>query len=733
MSDFLFNYPIQSFEQRAFVRQQLEDNKRAQVLGLEGRKAQERANEILREGFGDLVESTRDSVQAMGAPQIEYVGDDLSSALDNVSAELEGVNRNIDEGLSRIDKTLVGGFAATNLVLGVGFTALHQKLEECTEEVVDALNEGFGEVVQSIDEGFRDVRETLDEGFGEISSLLDDVKVEISDTRASIDSGFEKLGALFDWGFSGLIAQAELQNEKLGQIIKILLKPVTTEARDLFSHAVNNYQRRFTAAALESFSYLLEEKKYRVVFSTYFPIYRFMADIYFFDGKDYDKAREYYELTLKYTPEEENTQRLRSLLHLCIGHCHYFKKEFVQAIGCAEKSLKTKYSTEAEYQLAQYCALSGEKDKALSHLKSVLSSDRKYIFRVLQEPDFVSIKKEIQQFLIWMKRIRDLRNLKLKIIEIKKNIRQEIEKNRQPSIDSGVLKRWSSILERVIKIIDRLDEEFKTDSLYSLSWAKKSQSCQGSIYRIRCLIRASHALLKSNELQKLEKEKQEEERRKKEEEQRAVERKRRAQEAERREKAEEQKEIERSRKAQEEQKKREAEAHQEAQEKAKKQAEIKKIETEVSNYQKELAEKESSLAGLVTGEVVSLVVSIICLATGSYHLVELVSFDPKKNEIEIVQKESEWQQAKQNRGFFATIFGNTSAEDEIASEIVYLQNRKIILFGWTMIPIAICVFIIIFVLVELKPDTKKLQLLLNKLRDKKSYIEQCKEWLKKQT
>lgn len=260
MSDFLFNYEIQPFEQRALVRQQLEDNKRAQVLGLEGRKAQEKANEILRGGFGDLVESTRDSVRALGASQaqIEYFSDDLSSALDNVSAELEGVNRNIDEGLSRVDRTLVGGFVATNLVLGAGFTALHQKLEECTGDIVGALDEGFGEVVQTIDEGSQNITKTLDEGFGEISSLLDDVAVELSETRASIDSGFEELGALFDWGFSGLIAQAELQNENLERIIKILEKPVTIEARNLLSHAVNNYQRRFTAEALESFSFLLE-------------------------------------------------------------------------------------------------------------------------------------------------------------------------------------------------------------------------------------------------------------------------------------------------------------------------------------------------------------------------------------------------------------------------------------------------------------------------------------------
>lgn len=452
-----------------------------------------------------------------------------------------------------------------------------------------------------------------------------------------------------------------------------------------------------------------------------------MADIYFFDRRDYDKAREYYELTLKYTLEEKNTQRLLSLLHLCIGHCYYFKKEFVQAIECAEKSLKTKYSTEAEYQLAQYCALNGEKDKALSHLKSVLNSDRKYVFRVLQEPDFVSIKKEIQQLLIWLKRIRDLWNLKLKIIELEKNTGQEIEKNKQLGMDPGILERWPSILDKARKTIDGLDEEFKNDSHYSLSWVKKSQSCQRSIYRIRSLIRALHALLKSSKFQRQEKEKQEDERRKKEEKQRAIERQRRSEEDERRRKAEEQKEKERQRLAQEEQKIIEQEVKKKAEQKAKRLAEIKKIETEVKNYRKDLAKNEKGFASLATNKTACLITTIVMFAVGGILFYYLITFDSKKNEIEVAQKYNEWQRAK---GFWDMFTGNS---DNIYSEYVNLRNRKLYLFLLTaglMLMGSLCLACFIGLSTT---ETKELLLLRDELNGKKNYIEKCKEWLKKQT
>lgn len=440
MSNFLFDYPIQPFEQRAIVRQHLEDNKRLLAVGIKGNKGQSEANEILKREFDCLVESTRGSIRAIEASRVQTAyPDDL---LDDISVELDGINRSVDEGLTRVDKTLVGGFAVTNAVLGVGFSALYE-----------ALNE----VDQTLEGGFQDVRETIDEGFGEISSLLDELAGEFSDIKVSVDSGFEKLGALFDWGFSDLITQAELQNKSLKHIIKILLKPVTTEAHDLLSHAMRKYQNKFIKEALESFLFLLDEKKYRVVFDTYFPIYRFIGDIYLFEMQEYDKASEYYNLAVKYAPRD--AKNLRSLLFLHIGYCYYYRQEFVKAIESVEESINANYSNEARYQLAQYCALSGKKDEAMVHLMSVLDSDKKYIFRVLQEPDFVSIKEEIKQFLIWLKRIRDLRSLKLQIVEMEKRVSHEIERNKLLNMDSTTLDKKLVALSKAIKIIEELDKK----------------------------------------------------------------------------------------------------------------------------------------------------------------------------------------------------------------------------------------------------------------------------------
>ena len=538
MDDFLFNHSIQPFEQRALVRQQQEDNRREQVIGFEGNKIGEEANEIVRRGFDDLVSSTRDTLQAYESAQgdligeLGYLGDDISSALNSVSSDLEEMNKNLGEGLGQVDKTLKGGFTATAAVMGLGFTALHRKIDEGIEEVSGKLDnidesiteltdtvdtglqeidqtldegitelteetkEGFAKVAETVDSGLQEIDQTLDEGFSnvcetieegmetvdntlilgfqeesrqlqkinhtlsqgiyQLSSLLENVSDELVDIKCEISQGFENLGSLFQWGFSEVIAQAELQNEKLAKIIHILLRPAATKARELYAHAVANYRRRLADEALKSFLYLLEEKEYWVVLGTYVPLHRLIANIYLFDKRDYDNAIRYYEFAVKYAPL--GAKSLRALLLLHLGLCFYYKKDFVTAKIFVEKSLQEKYSLEAEYQLAQYCALCGESKEAFLRLKKIIKLNKSYVVKILREADFQTIQREVLSYLLNLNQLNSLSGIKKHLVNLARIILQIISKVKKRGKST---EKFKTLLRKLLDVVKNIQAQIE--------------------------------------------------------------------------------------------------------------------------------------------------------------------------------------------------------------------------------------------------------------------------------
>lgn len=305
--------------------------------------------------------------------------------------------------------------------------------------------------------GFEHIDQTLDRGFGEIASFLNEVSQEVNEMHVDINEGFTRLGAVFSWGLSHLIMQAELENEQLSRITKILLKPVTTEAQELFYQSKKKYRQGFMDEALESLLYLLQEKKYRVVLNTFFPIYILIADIYLFEKGDFEEALKYYESALKYLPSK--LKKIKALLQLSIAHCHYLIGNLAGAKQFAQYSKLTKRSNEASYHYARYCSLAKEVDEAMVTLKYVVDDDIRYVFRILNEPDFIGIKKQILILLIKVRRINLLWKLGKELKSILPRIDIEKAKNSKMSLSNDSLDALAqSAGDCVGKIDAKLDD-----------------------------------------------------------------------------------------------------------------------------------------------------------------------------------------------------------------------------------------------------------------------------------
>lgn len=242
-----------------------------------------------------------------------------------------------------------------------------------------------------------------------ISSGIDNINFGID----RLSDGLESLASAFDWGFSELVWQIEMQREELNNILKVLEAPLDTQAKELKKRAEDAYKNKWIDDALEDF--LESEKKNRYDFT----VHQYLGNIYLFEKNTPEIALKYYEKAVKYSTPKSPYYASFALIHIAL--IYYLEKDFKKAYDATSKAIELSPDLyEAHYQHAKYCANLGKYDEAIKHLNEAQIGDKYYCIKADSEKDFQAMKKQLLSF------FESLRVTAKKEAEIELNQAQEL-------------------------------------------------------------------------------------------------------------------------------------------------------------------------------------------------------------------------------------------------------------------------------------------------------------------
>jgi tetratricopeptide (TPR) repeat protein len=220
-------------------------------------------------------------------------------------------------------------------------------------------------------------QERIAEGIGELSLGV-----------GRIEQGIESLQAAFEWGISEVVWQIEQNREVLKSILEVLMTPLDTQAKERRKRAENAYSNGWIDDAEEEF---LESE----ILNRYdFAIHISLGMIYLFHKIDKNKALEYFEKAIKYaTPESKYYTSYALLYKALIKRDLGYIDEAEQCTRDAI-SLSPKFA-EAIFQNAQYNALRGRQDAALSSLQKAIELDLTYCLKADTDEEFNGIREGV--------------------------------------------------------------------------------------------------------------------------------------------------------------------------------------------------------------------------------------------------------------------------------------------------------------------------------------------------
>ena len=220
-------------------------------------------------------------------------------------------------------------------------------------------------------------QERIAEGIGELSLGV-----------GRIEQGIESLQATFEWGISEVVWQIEQNREVLKSILEVLMTPLDTQAKERRKRAENAYSNGWIDDAEEEFLESENLNRYD------FAIHISLGMIYLFHKIDKNKALEYFEKAIKYATPESKYYTSYALLYKALikrdlGHIDEAERCTSDAI-----SLSPNFA-EAIFQNAQYNALQGRQDAALSSLQKAIELDLTYCLKADTDEEFNGIREGV--------------------------------------------------------------------------------------------------------------------------------------------------------------------------------------------------------------------------------------------------------------------------------------------------------------------------------------------------
>ncbi len=253
----------------------------------------------------------------------------------------------------------------------------------------------MGNELQKISGAIESQLEKTDEVIASNEAVAD----MISEVNNTLTSGFTMLGAglqelcfITEDGFREVIDRLDIQNETLEAIRVILEGPLDTQAKELRKRGDAAYVNGWLD---EAESDLLEaEKKNYQDFITYY----ILGNVYY-KKKNYQKALEYYQKSVKYaTVESKEYVSHASKALLRAGMVYYEIGQLSEAYKSTKLAIElTPQDSHILYNHARYAAKMGYTDEFIGCLTKNIRKDANYLITADRDEMFSDAKEEIKK------------------------------------------------------------------------------------------------------------------------------------------------------------------------------------------------------------------------------------------------------------------------------------------------------------------------------------------------
>ena len=218
------------------------------------------------------------------------------------------------------------------------------------------------------------------------NQVRDEIR-HLQDGIGDISQGIAGLQQTFEWGLADVLWSIEQSNSHLQKIVKILSAPLTTQARELRSRAIDAFSNGWMEEALSDYNEVIELNRYD------FAAHMSIGLIHMFHMPDLEKAAEALDNAVKYSRPKSTKHASYALLHR--GLLYANEGDFANAVACArEASELTPNMLEAHYQLGQYLAVKGNTEEASEALMVAVWRSVLYAARAEKDPAYSNVDLE---------------------------------------------------------------------------------------------------------------------------------------------------------------------------------------------------------------------------------------------------------------------------------------------------------------------------------------------------
>lgn len=308
----------------------------------------------------------------------------------------------------------------------------------------------------SLEKGFNKLYEVNSRGFNSIVSSLENTKEAITDELWKVNRNLEQIDATLSWGFSAIIDQLTLTNEKLDKIIHLLNIPDSQKQRKYHIEQGFNFIKKtklnpvFFNKAKQHF-----EDAVKIEDSDYLSLQQLgIIHLYSKDLLSLNLSEKFFEQSILYSNSDigfarnqQNSSSFHftynpskitatSLMHL--ARIYFIREDYTKAYETAKKGLNIYEMVGIYYDMSKYACVLGKENETISHLEKAISMDR-----------YISVKTINEKVLFKNQYVRNyLKDLEQKVT---KKATQDFVEIRNNAHNNTVFKGEINLIDKFLK------------------------------------------------------------------------------------------------------------------------------------------------------------------------------------------------------------------------------------------------------------------------------------------
>jgi tetratricopeptide (TPR) repeat protein len=264
-------------------------------------------------------------------------------------------------------------------------------------------------LVRQMDESLRLIagKQPSNSNSNNLGSVLNGITNEIHYSADQIRQAIDGLSATFSWNLGMIHDELMEQTKILEEIARVMKQPAETEAKE-FLHSgqelaekwVNDTKTGILTTKETNVLFKNIEKKYQLAMNadpsgplTYLILIA-QAELYLLN-QGYAKAAKFFEESISFAPSSPTFHYL-SYPTRVLGRIAFISGDTEKAVDYLRRSVTASPNYDIGwYEYAQYQAVKGSKDEAMTALKQALQLDQKYWYLMCDEENFDNIRKEV--------------------------------------------------------------------------------------------------------------------------------------------------------------------------------------------------------------------------------------------------------------------------------------------------------------------------------------------------